>query len=201
MIKLVTYWLWEIIKLHINWVLYTLRGAVVLGIFPSTAAVYAIARHWLINDNKAEIATLFKKFYAESFKIANLLGWITLLFSIPIYLNWRILPLLDQSIFKVFLYGFVIFLTILIGFFWLYLFPTIANYSLRWFDYIFVGINLAISNISFTILQIVLIGIYFILAVNYFSLIILFGLCVIAIVQMYICTNIFKKQAVGYENM
>lgn len=195
MVKLVTYWLWEILKLHFNWIIYTIKGAVVLGVFPSTAAVYAVARHWMINDDKDEITTLFKKFYSENFKIANLLGWITLFFSMIIYLNWRILPLLDLPILKVFMYGFVIFLTILIILFWLYLFPTIVNYSLRWFDYILVGINGAITNLSFTILQIVLIGIYVILAINYVPLIALFGICIIAVIQMYICTNIFKNRA------
>lgn len=194
MIKLITYWLWEILKLHFNWIIYTIKGAVVLGAFPSTAAVYAVARHWLINDDKDEIAILFKKFYSENFKIANILGWITLLFSMIIYLNWRILPLLDQPVLKIFMYGIVIFITILVMLFWLYLFPTLVNYSLRWFEYILVGINFAITNISFTILQVVLIGIYVILAVNYPPLILLFGLCIIVIVQMYFCTYIFKKQ-------
>lgn len=198
-VKLVTYWLWEILKLHFNWMIYILRGGVVLGIFPSTAAVYAVARHWLINDDKAEIKILFKKYYSENFKVANLLGWISLLFSITLYLNWRILPLLDQPILKTFMYGFVIFLTILIGCFWLYLFPIIVNYSLRWFDYILVEINIAISNISFTILQIVLIGIYVILAANYIPLFILFGLCMIAIIQMYICTYVFKIRSESQE--
>lgn len=197
MVKLGTYWLWEILKLHFNWIIYTIKGAVVLGVFPSTAAVYAVARHWMINDDKDEITILFKKFYSENFKIANLLGWITLLFSMIIYLNWRILPLLDLPIIKVFMYGFVIFLTILIVLFWLYLFPTIVNYSLRWFDYILVGINGAITNLSFTILQMVLIGIYVILAINYVPLIALFGICIIAVIQMYICTNIFEKRAVS----
>lgn len=197
MVKLGTYWLWEILKLHFNWIIYTIKGAVVLGVFPSTAAVYAVARHWMINDDKDEISILFKKFYSENFKIANLLGWITLFFSMIIYLNWRILPLLDLPIIKVFMYGFVIFLTILIVLFWLYLFPTIVNYSLRWFDYILVGINGAITNLSFTILQMVLIGIYVILAINYVPLIALFGICIIAVIQMYICTNIFEKRAVS----
>src|SRR5690625_7867515 len=65
----------EILKLHFLWIGYIFRGLVVAGLFPATAAVYAVVRHWQLKREARPTAVLFKQYYEDNFKTSNALGW------------------------------------------------------------------------------------------------------------------------------
>lgn len=134
-IQIITYWIWELLKLHFYWIIYIFRGGVILGLFPSTAALYAVARRWVKGEKKEEPFRMYKQFYRENFKVANILGCIILFMSVDIYLNLMILPNIDMPILIVFMYGIIIFILIITSLFWIYLFPIIVNFSLPLYNY------------------------------------------------------------------
>lgn len=70
-----TDWIFEIFSLQILWIIHIFKGFIVLGIFPSIAAVFAVVRHWLLKREVESLSYIFKQYYKENFKTANILGW------------------------------------------------------------------------------------------------------------------------------
>ncbi|MFI2363368.1 YesL family protein [Promicromonospora sp. NPDC019610] len=77
---------WRLLKLHLLWLLHTLRGGVLLGVFPATAAVHEVLRRDLMSDDIAERRGLWKEFdvaWRANLRGANLLGYaLTLLWAV-----------------------------------------------------------------------------------------------------------------------
>lgn len=70
---------WRLLQLHLLWMLYTLRGGVLLGVFPATAAVHDALRADLMSDDGAERSGLRARFgqtWRRSFRRANTLGYV-----------------------------------------------------------------------------------------------------------------------------
>ncbi len=71
--------------LHLLWILHTLRGGVVVGLFPATAAVHAVLRRDVMSRDYAR-AGLWREFGAgwrSELGRANVLGWtITTLWAV-----------------------------------------------------------------------------------------------------------------------
>lgn len=79
-------WGWRLLKLHLLWLLHTLRGGVVLGVFPATAAVHEVLRRDLMSGDVAERHGLRAEFDAAwraNLRGANVLGYaLTLLWAV-----------------------------------------------------------------------------------------------------------------------
>ncbi|MCP2267202.1 YesL family protein [Promicromonospora thailandica] len=79
-------WGWRLLKLHLLWLLHTLRGGVVLGVFPATAAVHEVLRHDLMSDDVTERRGLRAEFDAAwraNLRGANVLGYaLTVLWAV-----------------------------------------------------------------------------------------------------------------------
>lgn len=77
---------WRLLKLHLLWLLHTLRGGVLLGAFPATAAVHEVLRRDLMSDDIAERRGLWAEFDAAwraNLRGANVLGYaLTLLWAV-----------------------------------------------------------------------------------------------------------------------
>lgn len=78
-----------IVVVHIAFIVHTIMGLVVAGLFPSIAASYATYRSWLIDvDDRSwtvkQTWRTFHKAWKEELASANLLGW-------PQFLVWALL--------------------------------------------------------------------------------------------------------------
>lgn len=62
--------------LHIQWLLHVVKGFIIAGIFPSTAAVYAVIRDLLLKKEIDSLSYTFSNYYSHNFKVANILGWL-----------------------------------------------------------------------------------------------------------------------------
>lgn len=64
--------------LNVLWVLHALRGGIVLGVFPATAAVHAVLRRDAMHPDGSERAGLWREFddhWRANFTSANLIGY------------------------------------------------------------------------------------------------------------------------------
>ncbi|MDQ0253236.1 putative membrane protein YesL [Evansella vedderi] len=184
-------WLYELLKLHFYWIVYILKGFVVLGIFPSTAAMYSVVRHWLRDEYHEEQSKLYKKFYSENFVVANIYGWMLTATSGVIALNVLFIPYYTDTL-KIIMYAIIIFFTILLIILWSYTFPVIAHYALPTKNYFLVILKTGVFSITATIMQLLLLGIYLFIIYFFPPLVILFGITPFVIVQMAISNNIFR---------
>lgn len=72
--------------LQAYFIMYSLRGGIILGVFPSFLAVVDIISSKLYKDDSYILSYLFKNTYKENFKKANQVGWVILLaFTILLY--------------------------------------------------------------------------------------------------------------------
>jgi len=86
--------------LNIKWMLFTLLGLVVFGIFPATAALFAIVKRWLQGDN---YIPSFYSIYKKEFVKSNLYGLLFAFIGAVLYCD---LLMLQQTsiVFLQFLY-------------------------------------------------------------------------------------------------
>ncbi|ADU30540.1 YesL family protein [Evansella cellulosilytica] len=186
-------WLLELLKLHFYWIVFILRGAIILGLFPATAALYGVIRHWIRESDYEDQLQLFKRLYKENFKVANIYGWIFTAISGIIILNFLYIPLYSEDVVKITMYTVIIFFIIILTIFWLYLFPVIIHYRLPIRDYFAAIIQVGISSPLAIIMQLMLLGIYSMLIYHLPPLIILFGIIPFALTQVAISNNIVNK--------
>jgi len=80
-------WVAKLAYLNVLWLLFTLAGAIIFGLFPSTVAMFTIIRRWHIDhDNDVSIRQYFDVFKKEFLK-SNQLGLCFLGVSFLMYIN------------------------------------------------------------------------------------------------------------------
>lgn len=137
--------IWNLVLLNLLWIVFTLGGLVVFGIFPATVAVFAILRKWIL---KKETPNLFKEFwmyYKSEFKNANITGLFIWMFVYFFYIDWKFV----QSVESPFsILGYILLLSLLLTFIliMLYLFPLVVHYNISYFKGIKTAILLALLN-------------------------------------------------------
>lgn len=67
-------WVTRFAYLNILWILFTLFGGVIAGIYPSTTTVFAIMRKWLAGEDDLPIFKTFWSQYKKDFLKSNYLG-------------------------------------------------------------------------------------------------------------------------------
>lgn len=185
--------MWELLVLNFIWIVYMFRGAIILGFFPATAAVYGVLRHWNKNGMDQKTLSLFKQFYRENFKNANVLGWLLSVLSAMVFLNWYLLPSITSPAIKIIIYGIIIPFSIFLILMWTYLFPILVHFELRWINYLIVIFKFSVTYFSYTVLQLALIVLYGMVFAQFPIFMMLFGFTIIALGQVAICSHIFEK--------
>lgn len=123
-------WITRFAYLNLLWVLFSLVGGVIFGIFPATIAMFAITREWLMGNTDGPLFKSFWGHYRENFIKGNVLGLfvavIICLITMDIFyiqannnelLTWTYIPLFA------FMLLFILFL--------FYLYPTFVHYDLK----------------------------------------------------------------------
>lgn len=185
-------WLYEILKLHFLWMIYIIRGIIVAGIFPATAAMYAVVRHWQLKREPKPISELFKQFYHENFKIANQLGWLFLLASFALISNFLYIPTYPEK-FRVVMYAIILSLAVFLLILWIYVFPVIVHYKLSVANLFTVMLKAGFVSLSGIIMQVLFVGIFLTIVYNLPALFVLFGITPLALVQVAVSINVFNK--------
>ena len=80
-------WVIKLLYLNLLWILFTLAGLIVAGIFPATAAMYTVLKGYQAGENVSAFK-LFKKVYKEEFSRANQLGMVLLILPVIFYTDW-----------------------------------------------------------------------------------------------------------------
>jgi uncharacterized membrane protein YesL len=122
-------WLMRFAYLNLLWVLFTLAGAIVLGVYPSTTAMFAVMREWLRGNSDLPVFSTFWSYYKKDFWKSNHLGIYTSIIFLLIYINlfyiqsgasenmtWTHIPI----------FAFILLFIFLL----FYLFPIFAHYDL-----------------------------------------------------------------------
>ncbi|MFF2450022.1 YesL family protein [Neobacillus sp. NPDC058068] len=146
-------WITRFAVLNGLWVLFSLIGFLVGGIFPSTVATLSVARKWIMNDTDFKVWDFFKESYKKEFVTSNILGWILLAIGLIFYINYQAilgLTLTSNTLYQIMLITFLLllfFYVIVI----IWAFPLIAHYDTSVINIIKSALIIGLSKIHFTV--------------------------------------------------
>ncbi|MET9250394.1 DUF624 domain-containing protein [Nonomuraea sp. NPDC003709] len=84
-----------LLKLHLLWIVWTLAGGVVLGVFPATAAVYGVIRGELLHSAAPRE---FRRLWRQEFRTANVVGYVFAAAWVVLLLDRRLLESADLGV-------------------------------------------------------------------------------------------------------
>ncbi|WP_077620722.1 YesL family protein [Bacillus sinesaloumensis] len=125
-----TIWISKFAYLNLLWIGFSLVGLVVLGFFPSTAAMFSIIRKWLMGETDIPVFSTFWSTYKAEFWRSNGLGLIIAIVGGLIVLNLLVVNNSSGSLFgaiqiPIYLFIFVVGMTAL------YIFPVFSHFELK----------------------------------------------------------------------
>src|SRR5699024_3710383 len=123
-------WIMRIALLNFLWIIYSLLGLIVVGIFPSTIAALGVARQWLIKDKEIKVWKVYKNIYKEEFIQSNIAGWILTFIGLVLYMNYQVMKAWQGELFFIIPFAFllVLFLYVLLI---LWIFPLMVHYNAK----------------------------------------------------------------------
>lgn len=183
-------WVMNFAYVQLLWVLFTLMGAVVAGLFPATNALFAIVRKWVSGEKDLPVFAYFWKVYKQEFMQSNKLGAAVLFLFVLVVLdiqfiaasetlNWLHIPL--------FVYILFVFI------FLLFLFPSFAHFDDKLrnvFKNAFFIMLTHPGHLFFLTLSLFLLGVIFYMVP---ALGFIFGISATAFVATVVNKNIFRK--------
>ncbi|MCM3670931.1 YesL family protein [Mesobacillus maritimus] len=143
-------WITRLVVINVLWVLYTLMGLIVGGIFPATMAVLKIFRLWIMGDQEVPIWRTFKQEYRKAFIQSNVVGWILTFAGLILYLNYLVMKSMGEMniVFYVAFYLLVLFYLNLV----IWSFPQLAHYNGKIRDFFRNSIILGFGRFHYTML-------------------------------------------------
>lgn len=84
--------------LNLCWLVFTVLGLGVLGLFPATAALFYIARQWVLGEHDDPLIPLFASRFKAYFIKANMAGWAFAILGWILHLNYQVIAAADGSI-------------------------------------------------------------------------------------------------------
>lgn len=185
-------WFVKMAYLQLIFILFTIVGLGIFGLFPALAALTAIVRQWLRGTTDQNVFKTFYEYFRQYFIQANILGYplvfITTVFTLYIYWFSQVDHLIGNIL--LFIVFFVAFFILII---WLYWLPILVHYELRGFQHfkqaLLIGIMRPLHTISFVLLGIV---------IYYWSRVIpglipIVNVSLLAVGWMFISLHAFKK--------
>jgi len=185
-------WVTRIALLNVLWIIFTLLGAVILGLFPATAATFTIARKWVSGETDIPVVRTFWECYKKDFVQSNLLGYILSVIAYVLYLDFVFLTVSPSKA--------VYFLTIpfiIIAFIFtlaaLYVFPVFVYYDMKLFQVLRTAFVIMVLHPLQTFTMLIgCLGVIVILW-TFQGLVIFFGPAVLAVVIMMPAYKTFQK--------
>ena len=185
-------WFTRIVSVNVLWILFSLMGFLVGGIFPATAAALGVSRKWLMGDTEIKIWQTFKKTYRQEFFSANLLGWILLLIGLVLYWNFQLMAESagEIPVFVPFAFYLVLFFYTMIA---MWSFPLLVHYKGSWRQHLKNALIIGLTKIHYTVANFLVL-----FSIAYFSLaypgfIPFFSISLSALCSMWFALQIFQK--------
>lgn len=143
----------DFLLMQLFFLLFSLKGGILLGIFPSIAAVFKIILKWFVDRDEAfKIFHVFNETWKAYFKVANQIGY-TLAVSFGfLYLDLRINETYIQS---PVLHTLLLIVIFLLAFITIYSFTVMVGHSLRYKDILKQSFFVSISTPIYTLAAIV----------------------------------------------
>lgn len=185
-------WIMRLIYVNLLWIAFTILGLILFGIGPATTALFAVSRKWLMGEREIAIFPTFWESYRKELVTSNILLAILLLVGVVLYIDYRILVELEGQIYTILLIGLLGIVMIYI-FIFLFIFPVLAHYKLKTFQYLRQTFLIVISSPFKMLFTVICAVLFMFILYKIPGLIPFYAGSIMSIMIMYIATTIFKK--------
>ncbi|MEH7379261.1 DUF624 domain-containing protein [Bacillus sp. JJ1533] len=121
-------WVMRLAFLNILWVLFSLLGGIVFGIFPSTVAMFDISKKWLKGETGLPIFIHYWQTFKKCFIKGNTLGLLLTVIGIVLYVDFNLFINFDSMPFMI-LSVLAIIAILLYCLLLVYIFPIFVSYE------------------------------------------------------------------------
>ncbi|HEX7064269.1 MAG TPA: YesL family protein [Bacillales bacterium] len=145
-------WIMRLAYVNLLWIFFTFAGAVVFGMMPAAAGLFAVTRKWVMGVTDAPVFKTFWDTYRSSFVKVNLLGLGFLAVGFIFYIDYlfiRSVGGITAQILTIVLFSAV--LLYLITF--VYLFPVYVHFRLSALQYLKISFLIGVSNLPSTLIM------------------------------------------------
>lgn len=185
--------IYKFIALNVLWVCFFLLGLGVFGFMPSTVALFRVVREWIKGEKDIFLFRNYFKFYKQEFFRSNINGAIFLLLFYIIYVNFTFVSYFYDESIHFFIYLLIFGVSAIVIMTFVNLFSVMAHFEFKTLQYLKVAVGLVFASPINTMMQLVWLVAYFLVAINFPKLFILIGISVFAYVLMSINYSVFKK--------
>lgn len=185
-------WIMRFAYVNLLWISFTLFGLIIFGFFPSTAALFAVVRKWVLKQHYIPVFKTFWFTYKKEFAKSNLLGLVIMLSGFLLYSNIRIIEATTVQVVKLLYIPNVIVIFLLI-FTLFYIFPVLSHFEVRLAEGVKNAFILMTINPIATFCMVVLSGFLCYLFLKLPGLIPFFSGSLIAYLLMWISNYVFVK--------
>ncbi|MGB6409472.1 MAG: DUF624 domain-containing protein [Planococcus donghaensis] len=189
-------WGFNLVLLNLLWLLFSFSGLLVLGIFPATAALFAVMRLMIMETDNGSIMKLFWVKFKSEFVAANVVGYMMLLIGLVLYTDLKVMHYVNQDT----LYTILMSTTMVVIFIYLlsllYIFSVFVHYDLKFWQYPKHAFILVIARPLHTLIMAILVVFILFLYLQLPVLIVLFGISLISYVLMKFSYLSFSKESV-----
>jgi uncharacterized membrane protein YesL len=141
----------KIAYLNLLWILFTVIGLVIFGVFPASVALLAIIRKWLMKDTDTPIFKSFFLEYKKGFIRSNIFGFIFIVAAAILYTNFSYIlhgsgQLQGILTIGLIINGFIFLIT------FIYFFPVYVHYKVKFREYFKHSFLMGLINIHHLLL-------------------------------------------------
>ncbi len=185
--------IYKFISLNILWVCFVVVGLGIFGFMPATVALFRVEREWIKGEKEIPLFKNYFTFYKQEFFRANINGAIFVLLFYIIYVNFTFVSFFYNESIHLFIYIFIFGISTIVLMTFVNLFSVMAHFEFKTMQYIKVAAGLVFASPMNTIMQLVWLIAYLLVAINLPKLFIIIGISVFAYVLMSINYSVFKK--------
>ncbi|WHY67717.1 DUF624 domain-containing protein [Neobacillus sp. SuZ13] len=120
-----TEWITKFAYVNLLWIGFSLLGLVLFGISPSTVAMFAVIRKWLMGESDIPVFQTFWDTYKKEFLRSNGLGLVLAILAIIIYIDLFYIKINTSFQIPLYLIIFTIVITVL------YIIPVYVHYEVK----------------------------------------------------------------------
>lgn len=185
---------YRFIVLNILWLVFFLAGLGVFGFMPATVALFRLVREWLKGANDLPLFRSYFAYYKAEFISSNLLGVLFLILFYIIYVNVSFVSYFYASSVHIYIYLIIFSIAMIVVLSFLNIFSVMAHFehkkTIRYFKS---AVGLVFAKPLLSLLQLLWLFAYVLVAVNYPRVFIAIGISVFAYVLMSLNYSIFRK--------
>ena len=147
-------WIMRFAYVNLLWIIFTLAGLIIFGVFPATIAMFAIVRKWIRDDTDIPVFKTFWLTYKKAVLNGNILGLALFIIGFILYVDFIFLREVTSG-FLQYMYYPLLLLILLFSLTALYIFPVIAHYEMTFLQVMKNAFFIMIMNPPITLLMVV----------------------------------------------